>query len=91
MKPFQTGDLFSSQLLIKHSQGFISRLWLLKALSVTSGEDSPGLRRSNLISWYLGEMESEIESEAELIEKKNVLEKVLDRLIHHVSSCQSLV
>ncbi|WAR04641.1 MC6ZB-like protein [Mya arenaria] len=46
-------------------------------------DDSPGLRRSNLISWYLGEMESEIESEAELVEKKNVIEKVLDRLVHH--------
>lgn len=37
-----------------------------------------------MISWYLGEMESEIESEAELLEKKTVVEKVLDRLVHHV-------
>lgn len=51
-----------------------------------SESDSPGLRRSNLISWYLGEMESEIESEAELLEKKTVVEKVLDRLVHHVSN-----
>lgn len=53
---------------------------------LNSDTDDSGLRRSNLISWYLGEMESEIESEAELVEKKTVVEKVLDRLIHHVSS-----
>jgi len=50
-----------------------------------SDTDSTGLRRSSLTSWYLGEMESEIESEAELMEKKTVIDKVLDRLIHHVS------
>ena len=47
--------------------------------------EGAGLRRSNLISWYLGEVESEIESEAELLDKKTVIEKVLDRLVHHVS------
>ena len=47
--------------------------------------EGAGLRRSNLISWYLGEVESEIESETELLEKKTVIEKVLDRLVHHVS------
>ncbi|KAH3703399.1 hypothetical protein DPMN_078435 [Dreissena polymorpha] len=58
-------------------------LYMRKAEEEQEGEDSPGLRRSNLISWYLGEMESEIESEAELLEKKTVIEKVLDRLVHH--------
>ncbi|KAL3836521.1 hypothetical protein ACJMK2_021945 [Sinanodonta woodiana] len=48
-----------------------------------AGGDVPSIRRSNLVSWYLGELESEIESEAELVEKKTVIEKVLDRLIHH--------
>lgn len=50
-------------------------------------DDSNSLRRSDLVSWYLREMESEIDSEAELLEKKTVLEKVLDRLVHHVSAC----
>lgn len=40
---------------------------------------------SELINWYLKEMESEIESEAELVAKKNLIEKVLHRLIHYVS------
>jgi hypothetical protein len=61
-------------------------LILFAYISNLSESDSAGLRRSNLISWYLGEMESEIESEAELIEKKSVVEKVLDRLVHHVSN-----
>jgi hypothetical protein len=38
-----------------------------------------------LIGWYLKELESEIESEAELVEKKTVVEKVIERLVHHVS------
>ena len=50
-----------------------------------SGDDTAGLRRSGLVSWYLKEIEAEIETEAELIEKKTVVEKVIDRLVHHVS------
>ena len=44
-----------------------------------------GIRRSELVDWYLKEMESEIETEAELIEKKMLCEKVIYRLVHHVS------
>ncbi|KAL4229140.1 MCM DNA helicase complex subunit mcm6 [Mactra antiquata] len=58
-------------------------LYMRKTEEESEDTESSGLRRSNLISWYLGEMESEIESEAELIEKKTVVEKVLDRLVHH--------
>lgn len=49
-------------------------------------DDDAGLHQSQLVSWYLEELESEIDSEAELIEKKAVVEKVIYRLIHHVSS-----
>ncbi|XP_046570289.1 LOW QUALITY PROTEIN: zygotic DNA replication licensing factor mcm6-like [Haliotis rubra] len=49
----------------------------------TGGEETVGLRKSELISWYLAEMEEEIDSEAELMEKKTIAEKVLDRLVHH--------
>ncbi|KAK7488184.1 hypothetical protein BaRGS_00020626 [Batillaria attramentaria] len=45
-------------------------------------EGDAGLRKSDLIAWYLKEMESEIESEQELLEKKTIIEKVIDRLIH---------
>lgn len=51
---------------------------------VLTETDVGGLRRSDMVSWYLKEMESEIDSEAELLEKKTVIEKVLDRLVHHV-------
>ena len=56
-------------------------------------EDDPGTRRSELIDWYLKEMENEIESEQELIERKTLAEKVLYRLVHHVSAifCPVLV
>ena len=43
------------------------------------------MRKSDLIGWYLKEIESEIESEQELLEKKTIAEKVVDRLIHVVS------
>ncbi|CDQ76554.1 MCM6 minichromosome maintenance deficient 6, like isoform X1 [Oncorhynchus mykiss] len=45
--------------------------------------DESSLKMSELINWYLKEMESEIESEAELVAKKNLIEKVLHRLIHY--------
>ena len=50
-----------------------------------SGEDG-GVRHSELVNWYLKEIESEIETEAELMEKKTLVEKVVTRLIHHVST-----
>ncbi|XP_046331406.2 zygotic DNA replication licensing factor mcm6-like [Haliotis rufescens] len=49
----------------------------------TAGGESVGLRKSELISWYLAEMEEEIDSEAELMEKKTIAEKVVERLVHH--------
>ena len=38
-----------------------------------------------MVGWYIGEMEGDIESEAELLEKRTVIEKVIDRLVQHVS------
>lgn len=45
--------------------------------------ESTGLKRSAIINWYLSEFSEDIESEAELIEKKALVEKVLDRLTYH--------
>jgi len=45
-------------------------------------EDS-GVRRSQLVEWYLTEIQADIESEVELIEKKMIVEKVIYRLVHH--------
>ena len=44
---------------------------------------STGCRRSELVGWYLREIENEIESEAELIERKTIVMKVIERLVHH--------
>uniref|UniRef100_A0A8C8K0Q4 DNA replication licensing factor MCM6 n=1 Tax=Oncorhynchus tshawytscha TaxID=74940 RepID=A0A8C8K0Q4_ONCTS len=41
------------------------------------------LKKSAVINWYLKEMESEIDSEEELIHKKSLIEKVLHRLVHY--------
>ena len=35
-----------------------------------------------MITWYLDEIENDIESEADLIEQKQVIEKVVDKLIY---------
>jgi len=45
--------------------------------------ETTGLKRSAIINWYLSEFSEDIESEAELIEKKALCEKVLDRLTYH--------
>lgn len=52
-----------------------------------------GLLRSDIINWYLEKIEDQINDESELLEKKSFIEKVLDRLIHNVSSlliCMSI-
>lgn len=56
---------------------------LQKEESKCDDADSEGMRKSQLVNWYLKEIESEIESEAELIRRKLLVEKVIERLIHH--------
>jgi len=55
----------------------------IKDCLLYTDEDS-GMRRSQLINWYLEDIENEIDSEAELVERKTIVEKVIYRLIHHV-------
>lgn len=47
-------------------------------------DDDSSLKKSELINWYLKEIESEIESEEELINKKKIIERVIHRLTHYV-------
>lgn len=49
----------------------------------TEESDSEGIRREDLVAWYLQSIEDQMESEDELIERKTLIEKVIDRLIHH--------
>lgn len=43
-----------------------------------------GIRRSDVVNWYLKEREAEIESEAELEEHTFLIGKVIDRLVKNV-------
>jgi len=47
-------------------------------------DEESSLKKSELINWYLKEIESEIDSEMELINKKTMIEKVIYRLVHYV-------
>lgn len=54
-------------------------------------EDEAALKKSAVVNWYLKEIESEIDSEEELINKKALIEKVIHRLVHYVSGSVSSV
>ena len=45
------------------------------------------MRRSEVIDWYLKEIQGDIESVEQLADRKALVEKIVDRLMHHVSSC----
>lgn len=49
--------------------------------------ESDGMRKSDVLEWYLNLVADQIESEDELLEKKELVEKVIDRLIYTVSYC----
>ena len=57
---------------------------VVNCLPVCAAEEEEELKKSAVINWYLKEMESEIDSEEELIHKKSLIEKVLHRLVHYV-------
>uniref|UniRef100_A0A8C3LZJ2 DNA replication licensing factor MCM6 n=1 Tax=Chrysolophus pictus TaxID=9089 RepID=A0A8C3LZJ2_CHRPC len=61
----------------------ISNLLVLHLRKAEEEEDDSSLKKSELINWYLKEIESEIESEEELINKKKIIEKVIHRLTHY--------
>ena len=42
------------------------------------------MRQKQLVNWYLSEIEGDIDSVEMLAEKKVLVEKVIERLIHHV-------
>lgn len=63
---------------------------MASAYTVAGGEDSSP-RRSKLIEWYLQEVSEEIDSEQQLVEKKTLIEKIIYRLVHHVSTVKALI
>lgn len=50
-----------------------------------SVEEEEELKKSAVVNWYLKEIESEIDSEEELVNRKGLIEKVIHRLVHYVS------
>ncbi|XP_036401353.1 DNA replication licensing factor MCM6 [Megalops cyprinoides] len=61
----------------------ISNLIVLHLRRAEEDDDESGLKKSAVINWYLKEIESEIDSEEELINKKTIIEKVIHRLVHY--------
>ncbi|XP_042300603.1 DNA replication licensing factor MCM6 [Sceloporus undulatus] len=61
----------------------ISNLIVMHLRKSEEEDDEASLKKSELINWYLKEIESEIDSEEELINKKKIIEKVIHRLTHY--------
>lgn len=61
----------------------ISNLLVLHLRRAEEDEDEAALKKSEVVNWYLKEIESDIDSEMELISKKTMIEKVIYRLVHY--------
>uniref|UniRef100_A0A4W6C558 DNA replication licensing factor MCM6 n=1 Tax=Lates calcarifer TaxID=8187 RepID=A0A4W6C558_LATCA len=59
------------------------RLSNLLVLHLRRAEEEEELKKSAVVNWYLKEIESEIDSEEELVNKKGMIEKVIHRLVHY--------
>ncbi|KAM5153003.1 DNA replication licensing factor MCM6 [Mantella aurantiaca] len=60
----------------------ISNLLVLQ-LRKMEDEDESTQKKSELVNWYLKEIESEIDSEEELVNRKQIIEKVIHRLVQY--------
>ncbi|XP_026230988.1 DNA replication licensing factor MCM6 [Anabas testudineus] len=61
----------------------ISNLLVLHLRKAEEAEEEEELKKSAVVNWYLKEIESEIESEEELVNKKGLIDKVIHRLVHY--------
>uniref|UniRef100_A0A673ATK7 DNA replication licensing factor MCM6 n=1 Tax=Sphaeramia orbicularis TaxID=375764 RepID=A0A673ATK7_9TELE len=59
------------------------RIANLVVLHLRKAEEEEELKKSAVVNWYLKEIEAEIESEEELINKKALIDKVIHRLVHY--------
>lgn len=50
---------------------------------IGQGTDTEGIRKSELVQWYLEQIQDMLESEEDLIERKVLVERLIDRLITH--------
>lgn len=44
------------------------------------------MRKSEVLSWYLEQIQDTIDTEEDLIEKKEIVDRVIDRLIYKVKA-----
>lgn len=49
-----------------------------------TADNKGGIRKSELVAWYLDQIQEQIDSEEELLDHKNYIEKIIDRLTYHV-------
>ncbi|XP_030065987.1 DNA replication licensing factor MCM6 isoform X2 [Microcaecilia unicolor] len=61
----------------------ISNLLVQHLRKAEEDDDDLALKRGELINWYLKEIESEIDSEEDLINRKKVIERVIHRLVYY--------
>lgn len=62
-----------SNMLVLHMRSEESRL-------EEESIEGNGIRKSDLVNWYLDQVSDQLDSEDELIERKTLIEKVIDRL-----------
>jgi len=53
-------------------------------INIFLDDNKGGIRKSELIAWYLDQIQDQLDSEEELLERKNFIEKIIDRLTYHV-------
>ncbi|XP_043990761.1 DNA replication licensing factor MCM6 [Gambusia affinis] len=61
----------------------VSNLLVLHLRRAEDAEEEEELKKTAVVNWYLKEIESEIDSEEELINRKGLIEKVIHRLVHY--------
>jgi DNA replication licensing factor MCM6 len=54
-----------------------------EAKCVAQGSDTEGIKKSALVEWYLEQIQDMLETEEDLIERKLLVERLVDRLITH--------
>lgn len=70
-----------SNMLVLHMRQEEQRL---EEQRLDADEDTDrGIRRNDLIQWYLEQIGDDIESEENCLERKTLIEKVIDRLVSH--------
>jgi len=52
------------------------------------GSSDEGVKKSEAVNWYLEQIEEDINTQEELLDKKLIVEKVVHRLIHKVGFCK---